>query len=399
MAQRSIRACKGAGKLNQAEFAMSKLYELSDGLSEGDAMSVVISLHGIRTRGVWQNDLVPELALAGLVPYVLDYGQFGAMHLAARRSLDAQVEWLVREYDRIKADTGCARPSVIAHSFGTLQLGRLLQKHDHVIFDKVILAAGILPISYPWAKMLAKHRVAWVVNDYGGNDLWPRLARYVIRFAGECGAARFSDTHRGLHQVEHPHHGHSDYFSLGNFRHHWIPTLLLDKRSMVDDLHFLLGVLAKHYGMNEKRLRCSVLAELQPLAAQLEVIGGVQAGELVNGELDGAVPFTAVGPEAGPAIAFNHMREVMLDCDDLQRLRESMGLAAPWHRDLKWALLLPVPTAADSTKAAAVVRLEGLDPPSPELLEKGLIKNDTVTGILRRLGANLNVLSTQRKAS
>lgn len=68
MAQRSIRACKGAGKLNQAEFAMSKLYELSDGLSEGDAMSVVISLHGIRTRGVWQNDLVPELALAGLVP-------------------------------------------------------------------------------------------------------------------------------------------------------------------------------------------------------------------------------------------------------------------------------------------------------------------------------------------
>lgn len=360
-------------------------------------MSVVISLHGIRTRGVWQNDLVPELALAGLVPYVLDYGQFGALHSARRRSLDAQVEWLVREYDRITADTGCARPSVIAHSFGTLQLGRLLQKYDHVIFDKVILAAGILPISYPWAKMLAKHRVAWVVNDYGGNDLWPKLARYVIRFAGECGAARFSDTHRGLHQVEHPHHGHSDYFSQGNFRHHWIPTLLLNKRSMVDNLHSLLGVLAKRYGMNRKRLRCSVLAEPQPFAAHLEVITGVHAGEFIAGELDQAFRLSAVSSGAGPGIALNSMREVILGCDDVEVLRESLGNDAPWHQDLNWAILLPVPTVGDSSKASALLRLEGLEPPPSGLLETGLIKDDTTNIILRRLGEELRVLTIQRK--
>lgn len=362
-------------------------------------MRVVISLHGIKTRGVWQNDLVPELALAGLVPYVLDYGQLGAMHLARARSLDAQVSWLVREYDRITADTGCARPSVIAHSFGTLQIGRLLQKYDHVIFDKVILAAGILPISYPWEKMLRRHRVAWVVNDYGGNDFWPKLARYFVSGAGECGAARFADTHRGLHQVDHPHHGHSDYFSQGNFRNHWIPTLLLDKRSMVDGLHFLLGVLAKEYGMNRNRLRCSVLAERQPLAAYLEVVAGLHIGELIKGELEVAVRLNAVGPEAGPALAYIHMREVKLNSDDLEMLRESLGKAAPWHPDLKWALLLPVPSIGDNGKAVAVLRLEGFDPPSPGLLENGLIGANTVNIILRRLGADLNDLRIQRRAS
>lgn len=359
-------------------------------------MRVVISLHGIKTRGVWQNDLMPELALAGLVPYVLDYGQLGAMHLARARSLDAQVSWLVREYDRITAETGCARPSVIAHSLGTLQVGRLLQKYDHVIFDKVILAGGILPINYPWATMLERHRVAWVVNDYGGSDFWPKLARHFVRSAGACGASRFSDSHRGLHQVDHPHHGHSDYFSKGNFRHHWIPTLLLDKRSMVDDMHSMVGALAREYGIDRKRLRCSVLAEPRPLAAYLEVVAGLHIGEFMQGELDVAVRLNAIGPEAGAALAFMHMREVKLNDDDVDMLRGDLGDEAPCHQDLQWALLLPVPTILDNTKAAAVLRLEGLDPSSPALLEKGVIKDETINIVLRRLGADLNVLTTQR---
>ena len=248
-------------------------------------MRVVLSLHGIQTRGVWQKDLAPELAQAGLVPYVLDYGQVGAIRLLRSSSLDTQVNWLVKEYDRIKADTGCARPSIIAHSFGTLQIGHLLQKYDHVIFDKVILAGSILPTDYPWAKMLTKQRVAWVVNDYGGKDFWPKLARRFINRAGDSGVSRFRDEHRGLHQVEHPHHGHSDYFSQGNFRHHWVPTLLLDKRWMVDDRHALIGMLANEYGMNADRIRCPVLAEPQATTAYLEVIAGLHIGTFVPGNL------------------------------------------------------------------------------------------------------------------
>lgn len=361
-------------------------------------MQVVMILHGIKTRGAWQKDLAPELALSRLIPYVLDYAQVGAFRLLWSGTLDTQVNRLVREYDRILADTGCTRPSVIAHSFGTLQIGRLLQKYDHVIFDKVILAAGILPTDYPWAKMLERQRVTWVLNDYGGSDFWPKLARRFIRHAGDSGATRFSDVHRGLHQVEHPYHGHSDYFSQGNFRHHWIPTLVLDKRSMVDDLEALMHILAVEYGMNVDRLRCSVLAEPQAATAYLEVVAGLHIGEIIPGELDRTVRFDALGPQMGPVIAFRHMREVRLDLSDLKRLRASSGKQAPWHQDLQWSLLLPVPTHGDETTAVAVLRLEGLDPPPKGLLEKGLIGDDTMITILRRLGHGLAAQTLRRKA-
>lgn len=52
---------------------------------------VVISLHGIKTRGVWQKELAPELALGGFVPYVLDYGHLGAIELMRPSSLDKKV--------------------------------------------------------------------------------------------------------------------------------------------------------------------------------------------------------------------------------------------------------------------------------------------------------------------
>ncbi len=353
-------------------------------------MRVVISLHGMKTRGIWQNALVPELVLAGFVPYVLDYGKLGALHVARTGSLDAQVSWLVKEYDRITAETGCGRPSVIAHSFGTLQIGRLLQKYEHVNLDKLILAAAILPVKYPWAKMLERYRVAWVVNDYGGNDSWPKLARCLLRNAGESGAAGFRDTHRGLHQVEHPYHHHSDYFSQGNFRHHWIPTLRINKRSIVDDLYFLLGTLADKHGINRQGLRCSLLAEPQRSSGYLEVVAGLHLGDFIKGELDIAVRLNAVGVQGVPATAFNSAREVTLRYNDLGMLRESFGKAVPSHQDLRWALLLPVPSSADNRKCAGVLRVEGLEPPSPGLLEGGLIEDDTMNIVLRRLGVHMS---------
>jgi serine/threonine-protein kinase len=144
---------------------------------------VVISLHGIRTRGLWQKELAPELALGGFVPYALDYGYVGALQLARPSSLDKQVRRLLGEYDRIRAATRCERPSVIAHSFGTLQIAHLLRKYSEVIFDKVILTAGIVPVDFPWANLLAKQRVMWVMNEYGGKDVWPKLAGLVIPHA------------------------------------------------------------------------------------------------------------------------------------------------------------------------------------------------------------------------
>lgn len=354
-----------------------------------DDTRVVISLHGIKTRGVWQKDLAPELALAGFVPYVLDYGNFGAIQLLRSSSLDKKVEWLVQQYDRICAETRCRRPSVIAHSFGTLQVARLLAKHEHVVFDKVILAAGIVPLDYPWSHLLDAHRVAWVVNDYGGRDIWPRIARRFVPHAGNSGTARFRLEHRALHQVAHPHHGHSDYFSQGNFRRNWIPTLQLDKRAVVDGLHALVGILARDLAVQRRQLRCFVLL-MDGEHERLKIGAGLHLGEASARELSVAIPLDATGPGAAPALAFNEMREVRQSGDDLQVLADSYAGDSPLHPDLRWSVSLPIPDLAQLNegnldRASGVLIVDGLVEPDGDVLARELIADENVFTVIMRL--------------
>ena len=274
-------------------------------------------------------------------------------------SLDKQVNWLTSQYDRIRAETGCKRPSVIAHSFGTLQVARMLQKHRHVVFDKIIFAASIVPCDFPWPQMLSESRAKWVVNDYGGKDIWPRFAGWAVPNAGSSGSVGFTSKHRALRQVEHPHHGHSDYFSLGNFRYNWIPTLLLHKRKIVDDLHGLIGMLSKDLGVDREQLRCFVFAE-DPDTECLKVVPGLQVGEINEAETRMAISMDAIGIEAAPTIAFKQMREVRQNRQDLIELGDSLGSGSPFNRNVAWSISVPLPYGKDVSRAIGVLVVDAL---------------------------------------
>jgi pimeloyl-ACP methyl ester carboxylesterase len=352
------------------------------------AKRVVISLHGIRTRGVWQKELAPELALGGFVPYALDYGPFSALELVRPSSLDKKVKWLVGEYDRIRAATGCERPSVIAHSFGTLQIAHLLRKYSEVIFDKVILAGGIVPVDFPWPDLLDKARVMWVVNEYGGRDWWPHLARFLVPHAGHCGVARFIGSHRALHQLEHAYHGHSDYFFHGHFRYQWLPTLMLNKRAIVDDLHYLMRLLASQYGLRPDSLRCSVLAEQLLARDCLQVVPGLRAGEFLANENE-LVRMDELGPNAAPAMAFQQAREVRPSAHNIQALKHDLEKQGAIHPRLEWSVALPIPSKRKAGITVGALKIDGLEP-APGLLEMPLLGNDNVTKVLLRLGEALD---------
>jgi pimeloyl-ACP methyl ester carboxylesterase len=351
------------------------------------AKRVVISLHGIRTRGVWQKDLVPELALGGFVPYALDYGSFGALELIRPSSLDKKVRWLLGEYDRIRAVTGCERPSVIAHSFGTLQVAHLLRKYSEVIFDKVILAAGIVPVDFPWSHLLDRDRVMWVMNEYGGRDRWPNLARLLVPHAGHCGAARFTSSHRALHQLEHAYHGHSDYFFQGHFRYQWLPTLLLNKRAIVDDLHYLMRLLANQNGLRPDSLRCSVLVEQLPARGCLRVVPGLRVGEFLPDENE-LVRLDELGSNAAPAMAFRQAREFRPSAHDIQALKYDLEKQGAIHPRLNWSVALPIPSKRDPGTAVGALKIDGLELAS-SLLAMPLSDNDNVVKVLLRLGEAL----------
>ena len=358
---------------------------------------VVISLHGIKTRGVWQKDLVPELARAGFIPYALDYDNFGAFRLLRSSSLDKQVEWLVGQYDSIVAETECDRPSVVAHSFGTLQVTRLIAQHKHVQFDKVILAASIAQLNFPWVEALDSRRVHWVVNDFGGRDVWPRVAQRFVPNAGESGSSGFASAHRALHQVYNPHHRHSDYFSKGNFSRHWVPTLLLDKRSMVDQLHALVGILSVKLGLARDQLRA--FAYTVTSSSTLRIVPGLSIGRASTRELELAVPLDQGGPGAAPALAFKGMREIGQSADDLKILAESFAGGSPLEIGLQWAVSMPIPDPRDEQlkTPCGVLTLDGFTVPTKLSLADNEISADPdVFNVLLNLGKALSVVPAGR---
>ncbi len=58
---------------------------------EAETARVVISLHGIRTRGKWQKELAPLLNQSGFTAVLSDYGYFNALELLLPWSREKRV--------------------------------------------------------------------------------------------------------------------------------------------------------------------------------------------------------------------------------------------------------------------------------------------------------------------
>ena len=187
--------------------------------------NVVVTLHGIKTRGVWQKDIDHELSRAGFIPKSLDYGHFYALQLLWPPSRRKKVEWLRDEYTRMCDPNDNPRPSVIAHSFGTYLVARAIA-HYGLKFDRIVFCGAIVGRSYPWSTYFSRDCVRAVLNDFGRQDFWAWVVAWVVKDGGQSGYRGFTDTADGrVIQIEHEEFRHSDYFFTLNYRESWLPFL------------------------------------------------------------------------------------------------------------------------------------------------------------------------------
>jgi len=184
----------------------------------------VLTLHGIRTRGVWQKNIVPALNSAGFSTVPLDYGSFWALQLLVPRLRAHKVEWFKQEYTRHVMEKG-AVPSIVAHSFGTYIVARALVRYPEICFERIIFAGSIVPRDFPWADHIPS-QVTAVLNDCGDQDIWSAVAPWMIRDAGRSGKSGFLDTAEGkVINRTRPSFGHSDHFYNLNYIKSWVPFL------------------------------------------------------------------------------------------------------------------------------------------------------------------------------
>ncbi len=190
----------------------------------GGSRQLVISLHGIRSRGVWQKELGGELSAAGFIHEAIDYGYLMAIGLLIPGFRRKYLPWFNEKYNEIVTRHQIDRPSVIAHSFGTYIVVYSMQKFQ-LRFDRMILCGCIVKRNFNWPRF--ESLVNQVLNDYGGKDYWAWINEFVVWQGGSAGVYGFSVPWKGrLIQQENPDFEHSDYFYRRRYREVWIHFLL-----------------------------------------------------------------------------------------------------------------------------------------------------------------------------
>jgi hypothetical protein len=194
-------------------------------------LKVICPLHGILTLAAWRRALSD---LAGNTGWLCrlerwSYGRFSLVAFLTPWTREAKLRWLRRQYDaeihdrRLNIERG-QFPSVVAHSFGTYVLGYTLLRFDFIRFDKVILCGSILPLDFPWDKLIERGQVQAVRHEYGVRDPWVRRVRWFVSGTGPSGATGFTCKHERLEQEEFE-YAHSDYFGADHMEDRWIPFL------------------------------------------------------------------------------------------------------------------------------------------------------------------------------
>ncbi|MFW2470346.1 esterase/lipase family protein [Burkholderia pseudomallei] len=184
---------------------------------------VVVLVHGIRTYAEWQERLAAHLTEAGFEHvYPIGYGFFDALRfLCPFFTRQQPIDRVTREIRTIKAKHGSADISVVAHSFGTYVLSKILDEATDLRFHRIVLCGSIVPTKYRWDKVVDRVKGS-VVNDVGTKDYWPVAASKASWGYGASGTFGFKTA-----TVKDRFHycGHSDFFTDEIMTRFWVPLL------------------------------------------------------------------------------------------------------------------------------------------------------------------------------
>lgn len=163
--------------------------------SDGDNGHVVIILHGIRTHGQWIDSVKQRLIDLNFTPISHKYGYFDLLSLMLHefKGSGVKLRFLADYENAVRLHPG-KKISIIAHSYGTLIVTQLLEQFHFFKLDRLILVASIVPSNFNWLSVLQDERLFKLMNECGGQDVFPEIANNWVRKAGNAGTVGFSTT-------------------------------------------------------------------------------------------------------------------------------------------------------------------------------------------------------------
>lgn len=240
----------------------------------------LIALHGIRTHGVWQEQLqwLIDRHFRRTVPFRnWKYGRIlfsalvpGLQRRLVRRFL-AEVRAARAELENILSTGEAPPPDVIAHSFGTWIVAHALASDPTLRLGNVILVGSIIRPDWPWHEPLDRHQVTRVLNYCGDRDPWVRLSERFIPDSGPSGAIGFTLPHERVTSVLRPGGTHGSAFARASLEQTvedvWQP-FLADRTDDIDAVdHVIIAPVRWARAAAGLRAPASVLLALALLSA------------------------------------------------------------------------------------------------------------------------------------
>jgi pimeloyl-ACP methyl ester carboxylesterase len=188
------------------------------------AEQIVVLIHGIRTTAEWAElvrGLLERLPGVSVVP--IGYGYFDVLRfLLPGPTRRTPVERVRRELTAVRSAHPEAFITVIAHSFGTYIISRILADEAHPRLGRLVLCGSIIPQHFRWD--LCSHRVDHkpILNECGTQDIWPILAGRVTWGYGPSGTFGFrsGSVVDRFHEVS-----HSGFFRKEFIESYWSPII------------------------------------------------------------------------------------------------------------------------------------------------------------------------------
>jgi pimeloyl-ACP methyl ester carboxylesterase len=182
---------------------------------------VVLLIHGIRDFAEWQDVVAAVLSdIPNVEVCPLKYGRFDAFRFwFPIWTRDAPVKNLLWRIRSARDRFSTAKMSVVAHSFGTYAIGKILRENPDIRLHRLILCGAILPSNFRWDQ-IQRSVETLIINDCGIKDIWPVLAQSTTFGYGPSG--RFGFGTPGVRDRYHD-FGHGGFFQEKFVCDFWLP--------------------------------------------------------------------------------------------------------------------------------------------------------------------------------
>jgi WD40 repeat protein len=202
---------------------------------------LIVTVHGIRTFGAWQERL-ENIVCDGADGAHVRFSHYRYGYFSLLAFIFPPLRWLVvrrfrNDFRKEAADPALTRIDLVGHSFGTHIIGWALwglKPEEKISIHTIILAGSVLRAGFYWSKLVG-WRVRRLVNDCGTRDRVLLLSQFFVLFTGMAGRTGFAAMTNERFRNRYSPFGHGGYFSDskkkpddGYMREHWKPLLLGD---------------------------------------------------------------------------------------------------------------------------------------------------------------------------